>query len=90
MVKKMIVLLAVVLLGCTTKQTYVEGTATSLGVYLPYEGQLFGAEVVSYINGLKATFASNVSWKVERTHSATNSYFGMVRTIESTNTKIEV
>lgn len=88
--KKLLVAVAVALCGCSSQQRYVEGTVTAIGVYVPYDGQIFGSEVVSYVNGIKASFASNQSWQVEREHYATNSYFGMVRTVETTKTKIKV
>jgi len=88
--KKWFIVIAVAICGCFSQQRYVEGTATAIGVYVPYDGQLFGTELVSYINGIKASFTSNQSWQVEREHHATNSYFGVVKTIESTKTKIKV
>lgn len=86
--KKLLIAVAVALCGCYSQQRYVEGTATAIGLYIPYDGQIFGSEIVSYINGVKASFASNQSWKVEREYHATNSYFGLVKTIEHTKTKI--
>lgn len=60
-----------------------------LGAYMPYDGQLVGIEVVNYMNGCKITTATNMPFQVERTYTATNTFlWGMVKTIETTNTKV--
>lgn len=81
----------VLMLGCTTGNKYVEGTMTQLGVYAPFDGSIYGCEVVNYMNGCKVTSISNLPFKVDRVYSATNSYlWGMVTTTESTHTKVEM
>lgn len=75
--------------GCLSKTTaYTEGTKATVGVYLPYNGQMMGCQVVSYLSGI--SFAtSNETVKISRSHSATNSYlWGMVETREATKTEI--
>ena len=46
-----------------------------LGAYMPYDGQLVGIEVVNYMNGCKITTATNMPFQVERTYTATNTFF---------------
>ena len=79
------------LVGCTSNQRYVEGTMTQIGAYVPYNGNLFGMEVLNYMNGCKVSCVSNQAFKVDRTYASTNEYFwGMVKTQEHTKTKVEV
>lgn len=69
---------------------YVEGTSTSLGLYIPTTDGIFGVQVLEYLNGVKVTTATNQPFKITRTHYATNNYFGVVKTIENTKTEVEV
>ena len=79
------------LCGCTSSPKYVEGTMTQIGAYIPYNGNLFGMEVLNYMNGCKVSCVSNQAFKVDRTYASTNEYFwGMVKTQEHTKTKVEV
>lgn len=32
--------------GCSSTTRYVEGTSTSLGTYIPYDGSVYGLEIV--------------------------------------------
>ena len=69
----------------------VEGTSIQLGAYLPFEGNLYGVELVSYVNGLKLQTSSNQSFQVSRTYAATNDWiWGMMKTVESSDTSIQV
>lgn len=88
----LISLIALFLLcGCTSNPRYVEGTMTQIGAYVPYNGNLFGMEVLNYMNGCKVSCVSNQAFKVDRTYASTNEYFwGMVKTQEHTKTKVEV
>ena len=81
----------VLLLGCYTTPKYVEGTLTQVGAYIPVEGNIYGMEVVNYLNGCKVTSVSNLPFKVDRVYSSMNSYlWGMVTTTENTHTKVEM
>lgn len=76
--------------GCRlSTPKYIEGTLTNIGLYVPYNGNIYGAEILSYVNGIKADFNSNQTWKVTREYQAENSYFGIVSTQEKTKTEIE-
>ena len=45
-------LLLCLLFGCTTQQRYIEGTMTQIGVFAPLDGQIYGANIVNYLNGV--------------------------------------
>ena len=57
------------LVGCTSNPRYVEGTMTQIGAYVPYNGNLFGVEVLNYMNGCKVSCVSNQTFKVDRTYA---------------------
>lgn len=79
------------LAGCSLAPKYVEGTNFSLGAYVPVDGQLMGVEVCNYLSGCKVAATTNQPFFVQREFAATNSYFwGMVKTIESTRTSVDV
>ena len=77
--------------GCSSSQKMVEGTSIQLGACLPFEGNLYGVELVSYVNGLKLQSSSNQSFQVSRTYASTNDWlWGMMKTVESSDTSIQV
>ena len=85
------VFLYVLFQGCSSSQKLVEGTSIQLGAYLPFEGNLYGVELVSYVNGLKLQSSSNQSFQVSRTYNATNDWlWGMMKTVECSDTSIQV
>lgn len=87
----LLVLIYVLCQGCSTNSKAVEGTSIQLGAYLPFEGNLYGVELVSYVNGLKIQASSNQSFQVERTYTATNDWlWGMMKTVESSDTTVQV
>ena len=89
--KKVVLVLLVLLAGCKSNNRFVEGTSVQLGAYVPWESNLYGVELVSYVNGCAVKTSSNMNFKVERSYNATNEYlWGMVKTREQTDTKIEV
>lgn len=64
---------------------------TQIGAYVPYNGNLMGVEVINYMNGCKVQAGTNQAYQVEREYTSTNDYFfGMVKTIERTKTKVDV
>lgn len=88
---KKLALALLLLAGCTSSSRFVEGTSVQLGAYVPWESNLYGVELVSYVNGCAVKTSSNMNFKVERTYNATNEYlWGMVKTREKTDTKVEV
>ena len=87
----LVVLIYVLCQGCSTQQKAVEGTSVQLGAYLPFDGNLYGIELMSYVNGLKIQASSNQSFQVSRTYNATNDWlWGMMKTVESSDTSIQV
>lgn len=91
MIGIMIVLIYVLCQGCSTNQKAVEGTSIQLGAYLPFDGNLYGVELVSYSNGLKLQTPTNQSFQVSRTYASTNDWlWGMMKTVESSDTSIQV
>ena len=88
--KRILLALALVLGGCTSSTRYVEGTSTSLGTYIPYDGSVYGLEIVQYLSGCKVVCPTNQPMRVEREFCASNSYFGIVHTSESSKTRVDV
>ena len=87
----LVVLIYVLCQGCSTQQNAVEGTSIQLGAYLPFDGNLYGVELMSYVNGLKIQASSNQSFQVSRTYNSTNDWlWGMMKTVESSDTSIQV
>lgn len=79
-----------ILVGCKNMPQYIEGTETSIGLYIPVDGSLMGVEAIHYLNGCVVRANSNNTFTVEREYSTTNSYFGIIHTIEKTKTKVDV
>lgn len=87
---KKLVLATLLLAGCTSGSKYIEGTSLQLGAYVPWESNIYGVELVSYVNGCLIKAHSNTCFTVDRSFNATNEYFwGMVKTIESVKTKVD-
>ena len=87
----LVVLIYVLCQGCSTQQKVVEGTSIQLGAYIPFDGNLYGIELMSYVNGLKIQASSNQSFQVSRTYNSTNDWlWGMMKTVESSDTSIKV
>lgn len=78
------------LVGCASKQRYIEGTHLTLGAYLPFEEQLYGVELVSFTSGASLATSTNMSMNYQREYAATNSYlWGMVETREWSKSKVK-
>ena len=91
MIGILFVLIYVLCQGCSTNPKAVEGTSIQLGAYLPFDGNLYGVELMSYVNGLKIQASSNQSFQVSRTYNSTNDWlWGMMKTVESSDTRIDV
>lgn len=87
----LLVLIYVLCQGCSTQQKIVEGTSIQLGAYLPFDGNLYGIELVSYVNGMKLQTSTNHSFQVSRTYNSTNDWlWGMMKNVESSDTSIQV
>lgn len=91
MVKKMMTLACMLFIGCASQPSFKDGTITTLGLCLPYEGQLYGVQLISYTNGAIVRTPTNMCYEIERTHSATNSWmWGMLESVESSDTKVKL
>lgn len=77
--------------GCSSNPRYIEGTTLNLGAYVPFESSIYGIELVSYVNGVKVQTSSNQPFWVSRSYCSTNEWlWGMVKTIENSETEIDV
>lgn len=87
-------LLSLIVVGCISKKyddIYIDGTSTSLGLYIPYDGTLYGLQVCQYVSGTTMMMRSNsIPIRIERETSSTNSYFGIIKTNDKSKTKIEI
>lgn len=45
--------------GCTSSQKYIEGSTLQVGAYIPGESQLYGVEILNWLNGCKVSSATN-------------------------------
>ena len=89
-VTKLLALAVFLLLaGCHTSSTYIEGTSLALGLYIPASGQLYGVQALSWLSGCKVDMPTNQEFKICREFQASNDYFGVVHTRERTTTEIE-
>lgn len=77
--------------GCSSSPPkMVEGTSIALGAYLPWDGVLYGVELISYVNGTVVKAPTNTAYHIERRHSATNDWaWGLLRSAETTNTQVQ-
>ena len=84
---KLLALAAFLLLaGCHTSSTYIEGSSLALGIYIPSSGQLYGVQALSWLSGCKVDMPTNQQFKLCREYSASNDYFGVVHILEKTKT----
>lgn len=84
------VALSVLLAGCATRTTYTEGTSLAVGAYLPIEGSLYGCEIASYLSGCRVSVPSNRTVTISRASVSSNTWFGVVRSVSTTDTTVEV
>lgn len=88
--KLALALVVITLAGCGGFHTYTEGTGLQLGAYIPYDGGIAGVQVVQYLNGCALRAHTNANFNIHRQFSTSNTYFGVVHTIEHSDTDIEV
>jgi len=75
------------LTGCMSRNAYVEGTSISLGAYIPMDGNLYGMNIISYLNGVKVSCSTNHCMEITRnTHIQNNWLFGMMTSSETNST----
>lgn len=87
---KLLALAAFLLLaGCASRQTYIEGTSLKLGLYVPAGGQLYGIQALSWLSGCRFDACTNQQFRISREFQSSNDYFGVVHIREKTKTEIE-
>lgn len=75
--------------GCTSSTKLVDGTSISLGAYFPFEGSIYGAELISYVNGAVVKVETNMLVTITRTHCSTNDWvWGMLKNSEHSSVTI--
>lgn len=84
------VALSVLLAGCATRTTYTEGTSLAVGAYLPIEGSLYGCEIASYLSGCRVSVPSNRTVTISRESVSSNSWFGVIKSVSTTDTTVWV
>ena len=87
---RVVLLSAVLLAGCATRTTYTEGTSLAVGAYLPVEGSLYGCEIASYLSGCRVSVPSNRTVTISRAAVSSNSWFGVIRSVSTTDTTVWV
>lgn len=92
--RKLLFMLALVLglLGSGCKAPFfkrIEGTSTSIGVTIPNE-EVLELEALHYLNGEKVTVKKPSLVELESVSVQSNSYFGVIRTTSSRNSKVKV
>lgn len=84
-----VIAFALLLCGCKSTDAFVEGTRFRAGLYVPWDGQLYGLQLVEYLNGTANFSRTNSAIRIEREFASTNSYFGIIHTIDSSKTKVK-
>lgn len=84
------VALSVLIAGCATRTTYTEGTSLAVGAYLPVEGSLYGCEIASYLSGCRVSLPSNRTVAITRESVSSNSWFGVIKSVSTTDTTVTV
>ena len=88
---KKLILAACLLIGCASQPKFVEGTSVQLGAYVPWQSNLYGVELISYVNGCVVRTPTNMCYEVERKYSVTNDWcWGMLKSVEYSDTKVKL
>ena len=90
--KKLIAIFFMLMLyGCVFKQPMMlEGTSLRLGCYIPWDGQMYGLEVMSFMSGTLITTQTNDTPSIEHSSSSTNSWlWGMLDSVEHTCSSVK-
>ncbi len=89
--KKAVFVFALALAGCAGSPKFVEGTSVQLGAYVPWNSNLYGVELLSYVNGCVVRVPTNGTYEITRRHASTNDWcWGMLKTVELTDTTIKL
>lgn len=89
--KRAVASLVFLFIGCVSHPKFVDGTSISLGAYVPWQSNLYGVELLSYVNGVVVKTPTNMSYEVTRTHSASNDWcWGMMKSVEASKTEVKI
>ena len=84
-------LLALAFCGCGSPPKHIEGMSLSLGAYIPFDGSLYGLELMQYVNGSVVQVPTNTCYQIRREHSATNDWaWGWLKSIEHSKTTVDL
>lgn len=87
---RIVVLSLLLLAGCASRTTYIEGTSLAMGAYIPMEGNLYGCEVASYLAGCRVSAPTNRTVTITRMSVSSNSWFGVVHSVSTSDTSVWV
>ena len=90
-VKRILLMLVFMLvIGCSSisSNEYVEGTSLKLGIYLPYNGNIYGLQAVNYLSGKRIRLNTNQTFKVSSQHSISNETFSIFKIYDNSTTDI--
>lgn len=82
------IFISIILFGCVQNPSFREGVILDTGLYVPYSGNLYGLDLLSYTSGCKIYTPTNTIYSIERQTSSTNSYLGIIQINETSNTKV--
>ena len=82
------VVLSLLLAGCASRTTYTQGTSLAVGAYIPFEGNLYGCEIASYLSGCRVSAPTNMSVTISRESVSSNSWFGVIKSVSTTDTTV--
>lgn len=68
-----------VMVGCRNQEanTYIEGTSLTIGLYVPFNGNIYGIQAINYLSGKKIQLATNQQFKISSEHAISNMAFGV-------------
>lgn len=61
MSKYLVILSTLFIIGCniTPRNEYIEGTSLNIGLYIPYNGQIYGIKALNFLSGKRITSYTN-------------------------------
>jgi hypothetical protein len=77
--------------GCVSKgPVFLNGTQISLGAYIPWDGNLYGLELINFTTGTYMRFPTNTAFKVDHQSNVTNDWaWGMMESVSGSKTKAD-
>lgn len=77
--------------GCAAKgPVFLNGTQVSLGAYVPWNGNLYGLELVNFTTGTYIRYPTNCAFEVQHAAASTNAWaWGMMESVTGSKTKAD-